>query len=370
MLSIIMPTYNDERYVERAINSVISQSFQNWELIIVNDGSTDSTGEILKKYASEKIKVITKSHSGVSASRNIGIKFAKGQYIAFLDSDDYLSALMYRRMMDAVEDNDVSVCGYTVQSDISYEILEIEKENKYIDFDVSHIYPLEKRYASGNVIDGIKNLLKTDTFYYIWNKIYRKDIITNNNITFDENVICWGEDEIFNCQYFKYVNKMNCIAQCDIFFSTEKEDALSYKFDDIRFLTEKKIRKELIELYQIKSKKNSADGRELAEIFFCKLILLIENLQTADFQQDIQVILMHLETIFSDIEIKNVFTHLDLTYQFIYYLKNLFYKPMLYDVFEEENKIFNNWLYDLIFMWDNFNYDERIEAIKGGIKSV
>ena len=89
MFSVIMPVYNGEKFIDEAIESVFMQSENDWELIIVNDGSTDSTGEVLGKYdKNEKIRIINQPNSGVSVARNNGMENAKGDYIAFLDADD------------------------------------------------------------------------------------------------------------------------------------------------------------------------------------------------------------------------------------------------------------------------------------------
>lgn len=91
LVSIIMPLYNAEKYVEEAIQSIINQTYQNWELIIVNDGSTDNSQFVAERFESDKIKVITQKNKGASAARNLGLKVSKGEYIQFLDADDLLS---------------------------------------------------------------------------------------------------------------------------------------------------------------------------------------------------------------------------------------------------------------------------------------
>lgn len=92
LVSVIMPLYNAEKYVGEAIESVINQTYTNWELIVVNDGSTDNSLEVALKYQSESVKVFTQENKGASAARNYGLKEAKGDYIQFLDADDVISA--------------------------------------------------------------------------------------------------------------------------------------------------------------------------------------------------------------------------------------------------------------------------------------
>ena len=97
-ISIIVPVYNVEKYLKRCIDSILNQSFTDFELILVDDGSTDNSGEIIDEYAikDERIKVIHKENGGLSSARNVGIEYSKGNYIAFVDSDDYINKNMYK----------------------------------------------------------------------------------------------------------------------------------------------------------------------------------------------------------------------------------------------------------------------------------
>lgn len=331
MLSIIMATYNDDKYIGRAIDSVINQSFKDWELIIVNDGSTDNTEKILSKYKLDKIKIINKFHSGVSSSRNVGIKVANGEYITFLDSDDYVREEMYENLISNINDSDICICGYDVKTDLTCNLLEIDENNKFIDFEFSHVTPLKKTYEGMVEVGlGIRNLMNTDTLYPIWNKMYKKEIILSHNILFDENVVCWGEDELFNYEYLKYVNKMTCVDQYDIIFSTEKENALNYLYDENRFYTEKKIRKKLIELFDIKKIYDEVSERELAEVFFSKLVLLVENLKMLEFEKKI----VCFEEILTDVELKYIFKHYDLVFEFLNYLEFLYSTTIISNIFK------------------------------------
>lgn len=104
LISIIVPVYNIEEYLPRCIESILAQTYTNLELILVDDGSTDKSGEICDKYAKEdnRVRVHHKKNGGSSSARNMGIQLAKGQYLGFVDSDDYIEADMYKRMMEAV----------------------------------------------------------------------------------------------------------------------------------------------------------------------------------------------------------------------------------------------------------------------------
>ena len=114
-VSVIIPVYNVEQYVEKSIQSVLNQSMKDIEIILVNDGSTDKSGEICDRYGQkeERIIVIHKENGGLSSARNVGVKAASGDYIGFIDSDDYIESVMYETLYQMAERDsaDVAVCG-------------------------------------------------------------------------------------------------------------------------------------------------------------------------------------------------------------------------------------------------------------------
>lgn len=191
LLSIIIPVYNTEKYLKRCIES-IGVSNSEIEVILVNDGSIDKSLDICKSYEKyENIRIISGSNEGVSSSRNKGIKIAKGEYITFIDSDDYVSNNYIDEILKVInKDNfDIVVFGY----DINYnDIKKIEKKT----FGKSNHSILNADY--------IDSLYKYNLFNFPWNKIYKKSIIISNNLEFERNSVpC--EDFIFNCDYYKYV---------------------------------------------------------------------------------------------------------------------------------------------------------------------
>ena len=102
LISIVIPAYNVEKYIDRCIKSVLDQTYNNLQIIIVNDGSTDSTLEKCQKYRDHRIEVYSKQNGGLSDARNYGIQFAEGKYIAFVDSDDWLAKTMISELYDAM----------------------------------------------------------------------------------------------------------------------------------------------------------------------------------------------------------------------------------------------------------------------------
>ena len=110
-LSVIVPVYNTEKYLERCIDSIVNQTFKNVEILLINDGSTDNSIEICRRYEKndERIKLINKQNSGVSETRNIGIENATGEFITFVDSDDEIALNMYEQMIGAANEKDADI---------------------------------------------------------------------------------------------------------------------------------------------------------------------------------------------------------------------------------------------------------------------
>ena len=132
LISVIVPVYNVEKYLDKCINSLINQSYNNLEIILIDDGSTDNCGEICDKYAlkDNRIKVIHKKNEGLSAARNLGISISKGDYIIFIDSDDWVDKEILLKLLNLIKkyNSDIAVCDYLLTYD---ENEYIEKEEIY-----------------------------------------------------------------------------------------------------------------------------------------------------------------------------------------------------------------------------------------------
>ena len=194
-ISIILPVYNAEKTISRTIDGVLKQINENYELIIINDGSQDSSGEICKKYSSQntKIKYFEIENSGVSNARNIGLEKATGDYIMFIDSDDeYCKNTLSELDLFISNDIDLVVFGY---------------ERIHVDSNKIRIMTTNPI----NIEDGkIKNIFieqmqKNYLFNQIWNKAYKRKILKENKIFFDVNISS-GEDYRFNLKYIDVIN--------------------------------------------------------------------------------------------------------------------------------------------------------------------
>ena len=201
IISIIVPVYNVEKYLNRCIESILNQTFPDFELILIDDGSTDKSGDICDDYKSKdsRVKVIHKNNEGVSVARNVGLDNSKGTYILFVDSDDYI-------------DNDLLEIAVCNMQSKETDIIFWGFYNEYIN---GEIYK-RKFYNESIITSDIKNicieLYKRDLFGYTWCKMFRRTIIKDNKIYFDRDMK-YCEDEEFTANYCKYINSLAVINQ-------------------------------------------------------------------------------------------------------------------------------------------------------------
>lgn len=188
-VSIIMPVYNKEKYLDKSIKSILDQTYENFELIIINDGSTDNSSYICHRFEQEdsRIKVIDIENNGVSNARNIGIKNANGQYIQFIDADDYITNNMLENLVNLarIYNPDVIVNG-------------IEKVNEKNEF-IGKIVPIFNGMTNiDKFMESFAKVQKQTGIYgYVHNKFIRKSIIDNNNLLFDKEI--WLAEDLDFC---------------------------------------------------------------------------------------------------------------------------------------------------------------------------
>ncbi|WP_022772777.1 glycosyltransferase family 2 protein [Butyrivibrio sp. AE2015] len=168
MISIIVPVYNVENYARKCIESLISQTYKDIEIILVDDGSTDSSGAICDEYAQKdnRIKVIHKENGGLSDARNAGLDIASGDYIGFVDSDDYIDEHMYGHLYDILVDNnaDMSVCDFLEVSDTD-DAKDAQSESKIEIIEDKDVYKLVTSFNTADIT--------------AWNKLYKRDIFSD-----------------------------------------------------------------------------------------------------------------------------------------------------------------------------------------------
>ena len=204
LVSVIIPAYNVEKYIEGSLKSVCNQTYKNLQIIVVDDGSKDRTYEKIKEVASgdKRILALCKENGGVSSARNYALSYVEGQYVAFLDADDIMEKDAISILVSSMEktDSDWVSCQYS-RWDVNGNRLE---DYNFIKGD--RIFGSDE--DRGNCL--LKEFLNYLIGYEVWDKLYRTEIIRQNSLYFYEKSTI-GEDLAFNIKYFFHVNKLNCI---------------------------------------------------------------------------------------------------------------------------------------------------------------
>ncbi len=213
-VSLIVPVYNVEKYLEKCLNSLVNQTLEDIEIIVVNDGTKDNSQKIIDKYTKKypkKVKGYIKENGGVSSARNYGLKYASGEYIAFVDSDDYVELDMYEKMYNkAISENfDIVAC------------------------DLFYVYDDKKVEAFSNLNNDIftqEEIKQSMINIYpsAWNKIYKKDLF-KHKIYFKDRV--WFEDVEFLYRLISKVNSIGVVHE-KFYNYVQRAGAITKTFDD------------------------------------------------------------------------------------------------------------------------------------------
>ena len=203
-VSVIVPIYNVEKYLHRCLDSLVSQELQDIEIILVNDGSTDDSGDIAKEYAKKynvKVKYLEKENGGLSDARNFGIPYATGEYIAFLDSDDYIEKNAYEEMYNKAKEDDADY----VECDFLWEYPNKVKQ--------------DKRFNYNN-----KKEMLAFVRVVAWNKLIRRKILLDNGINFPKGLRY--EDVEFTYKLIPHLNTISYIDKCFVHY-TQRENSIA-----------------------------------------------------------------------------------------------------------------------------------------------
>lgn len=235
-ISIIVPIYNSEKYLKICLDSLINQTLKDIEIICVNDGSTDSSYDIIKGYLEkdERIKIINQENSGVSVARNNGIKSAAAPYIMFIDSDDYIESTACEILQKTVADSDADVviycCALEFNGNVSPKYaLGTEKKIMNSDECFNTLY----RRCFGLLSEEMYMIEQQDYLSSVCLKLYNKALIINNNLRFEDiNKIGSYEDGFFNLQYFSYTKKAVYIPQVLYHYRRDNSESNTSKYKE------------------------------------------------------------------------------------------------------------------------------------------
>lgn len=214
MISIIVPIYRVEKYLKECVDSILAQTYKNFELILVDDGSPDNCPAICDEYAKQddRVVVVHKKNGGLSDARNAGLDIAKGEYIGFVDSDDYISPIMYETLMNRIisDQSDLAICQYTYVDD-SGKIIKKEKTDKVIS---------KKSYSPKEFI--LELFIPHGVDYVVaWSKLYKKEIFNILRFPIGKQ----HEDEFIIHSVVAQCKKISCVED-ELYYYRQREGSI------------------------------------------------------------------------------------------------------------------------------------------------
>lgn len=253
-VSVIVPVYNSEsKGLAACLESITGQSYMDFELILIDDGSTDNSLSICKEFGKKdkRIKIISKKNGGVSETRNIGLKNASGEFVTFIDSDDFIEKDYLKALMSNSGESDLVVCGLRQHFP--------DKEKKY-----------DGSIGRFNITDAsaFHHLIRSRLVFGPCNKLFKTAIIKNNDIHFPTDTD-YGEDRVFCYNYLKHVRSFRVIDTAHYDYVMHGEDTLSGKYRENLFTLEYSQWQELYNLYKHHACLNGATLKDLSvELFW------------------------------------------------------------------------------------------------------
>ncbi len=301
LVSIIIPAYNAQNSILICLESVLNQTYKNIEILVINDGSTDKTLEILEKIQDKRLKVFSQDNKGVSSARNKGLENALGQYIAFVDSDDFIDKDFIHKMLKSAMQNsaDIVVCDVILTMDKKTSIFHD------IDAKIGKINP--KEYLKLLMLDRSSK-------GWVWNKFFKKDIV--KNIRFNEKIVL-AEDKLF--LIFAIVNSKNIYKLNSALY---KYDVVYKTFTSLHYKNGLEIDKITRNLFLEKGIYNEfAD-----EIFFMKIInymfLVVNKDKFKNYLYELKALSFDIKNIINSPYFNHLDSNFKLIFKVIYFLKN------------------------------------------------
>lgn len=220
-ISIIIPAYNCEKSIQETLQSILSQSVQDYELLLVNDGSTDNTEKILKKFESQdrRVKVKTIKNAGPANARNVGMSMARGEYLMFVDSDDTLQPDALSTVEEILHQHpvDLIIFGFYIKNTL---------ENQVFEYSVPPC-DLTKKLE---IASAFSSLYFNNLLNQIWNKVYRTELIQVHNIVFPDYQ--YGEDRLFVLEFLEKCQSVRVLEECFYNYFMRSTQSLVTKFYD------------------------------------------------------------------------------------------------------------------------------------------
>ena len=216
--SVIVPVYNVEKFLAKCLDSILNQDFDDYEIIAVNDGSTDSSLEILNEYSkkTDKIKVINQDNKGLGGARNTGIDVASGDYLVFIDSDDYVDNQMLSQLNSVLSTNSFDI--------LAFECFQVDINNNIIDFKVD---------SDDGSLSKISSKLFCTFEPTAWSKIYKRDLFISSNIRFPERL--WYEDLATVYRLIPFADKIGYLKK-PLYYYVQQPGSITHSANTIRMM--------------------------------------------------------------------------------------------------------------------------------------
>lgn len=210
--SVIIPVYNVEAYLKQCVESVLAQTFTDYELLLVDDGSTDTSGEICDSYSAQdsRVRVLHQQNAGQSSARNAALDIAKGEWIAFVDSDDWIHPEMLQKLNREIERKPADLYCFNAQK-VSESGEALEKLLFFVEYDT-----ISFRREQELVQFFERRFLNYSTGWEVWSRIFRRDVIEQHQIRFQPISRVFAEDMLFSAQYLIYTKQIGML--CDLFY--------------------------------------------------------------------------------------------------------------------------------------------------------
>lgn len=258
-LSVIVAAYNVEKYIDKCLNSLVNQTYKEMEILVVNDGSTDNTRDIIRKYEKnyKNLKLLDKKNEGLSSARNFALKDVKTKYVTFVDGDDYLDLNTYNIGMKKIEDEESDLMIF------NYKKIYPQK--------ITHVKLNEKIYKK----DFLKYLFSKskEADIVVWNKIFKKEIIEKNNIYFENKA--YFEDTGFIFRYLYFVKNVSLI-NLPLYNYVQRQNSITKKFNPI-IINSFKNTYRLIKNFYIKNESYEKYKKEIEDMYLRMKIYTLNN---------------------------------------------------------------------------------------------
>lgn len=268
--SVIIPVYNVENYLSRCIDSLLAQNYVDLEILLIDNGSGDQSGQICEDYATQ-FSNITAYHipnKGVGSARNFGLSKAKGEFICFVDADDYLVGNLFSDVESQL-DSQLDLLVFSYYNSIEKNLSEIDRSAK--------ILPTEGKKDKSDFIALFQELWLTDMMYTVWNKIYRKEFLEEHQIVFESYEL--GEDVRFNLNVYQHVNAVLLVKSAYYVYVSGRIDSAMGQYNPNRMNYQLE---ELGKVDQLMISWNSHDDQFIDQI---KARILMSNIQNISKQK-------------------------------------------------------------------------------------